>query len=1052
MAPLLGALLAPGFCIAAADSATPQQAGDLALHPTLHLATQPDAALAGLTLAAALITLLLARLRVRNRQLEQARHAATNEQDLFAAIIAQASDGIVVIDVETLRFVQFNDSACAGLGYERAEFATLSLLDIQARMAPDAVHAQIAEILRTGGGSFDTLHRHADGLPRNTRVSNRVIARDGRRYLAAIWVDTTERLAADRALHESETRFRNTFEHAAVGIAHVGLDGRWLRLNRKLCDILGYSRQELQALTFQDITHTDDVAADLALVNQCLSGAIDDYRIEKRYLHKDGTLFWADLTVALVRRDDGTPNYFISVIEDIDQRKRDQAALEQANSLYHGLIENMRDGVAIYTAIDEGTDFVFTAFNPAAARSARISRDEVVGRKVRDVFPQVEAIGLFAVFRRVYRNGQAESHKTTLYEDERVSLWVENYVFKLPGGELVAVFADVSEQKTAEQALLQSQATLEQLAYYDALTGLPNRRLLLDRLGQAIAVADRAGTSLAVCYVDLDDFKPVNDRLGHAIGDRLLQAVAQRLRSVTRVSDTVSRWGGDEFTLLLTGLAGAPEAEESVTRILHAVAAPYQVDEHSLSLSASIGVAVYPLNDVSGDTLLRHADHAMYGAKQRGRNGYQFFDATTAPSGNGRENQAARIARALEDDEFCLLYQPIVNMREGGVAGMEALVRWHHPERGLLLPGTFLPVIEGSELIKQLDRWVLQQAITDLSGWLEQGLPPRLHVNLSAHSLLADDFVDALRALLDGSPAVTGDRISLEIMETAALEDLEAVTDVIRHCKELGLQFALDDFGTGYSSLTYFRHLPADTLKIDQSFVRDMLRDQDDLRIVESVIGMARAFNRCVIAEGVESEEHGTMLLRFGCDLGQGHGIARPMPSEQVTQWLLDYQHPRQWRSAAARAWRPEDLPLLTMEAEHRGWVEQLILLASEGGEDLSIPTDDRLCRFGRWYQTDGVRQYGHMDAFKDIDALHQRVHEIGANLLRMRADGNPPDDANLEQLRMASNALIDRLTMLQNAVIESHDERRPERPDARFRPNKPDPSDLTDPDWASPV
>jgi len=940
LAPSLSVLLAPGLCIAATD----YPATELADATSSVVWMPPYFTLAGLLLASSIVTLLLARSRLRNRQLDQARRAAINE--------------------------------------------------------PDAA----------------------------------------------------ERLAVDGAPRESEKRFRDTFEHAAVGIAHVGLDGRWLRINRKLCDILGYSREELQTLTFQDITHSEDVATDLALARKCLAGEIDDYRMEKRYLRKDGGLVWAELTVALVRSEDGAPDYFISVIEEIDQRKHDQAALEQANSLYQGLIEHMRDGVAIYDAVDDGADFVFAAFNPAAARSARISADQVIGRSVREVFPKVEAIGLFAVFRRVYRSGQAESHSTTLYEDERVAMWVENYVFKLPSGEVVAVFADVSEQKAAEQALLQSQASLEQMAYYDPLTGLPNRRLLLDRLGQAIAVADRTGTSLAVCYLDLDDFKPVNDRLGHAAGDALLQVVAQRLRTVIRASDTVSRWGGDEFTLLLTGLAGTTEGEESVTRILHAIAAPYQVDEHRLTLSASVGVAVYPLNEVNGDTLLRNADHAMYLAKQRGRNGYEFFDPATNSISNNRKEWATRIAQALLNDELCLLYQPIVNMREGGVAGMEALVRWRHPDRGLLLPSAFLPIIEGSELIRELDRWVLQQAIADLAGWFEQGLSPRLHVNLSAHSLLADDFLDGLQASLDETPGVTGDQISLEILETAALQDLEAVTGVIRRCNDLGLRFALDDFGTGYSSLTYFRHLPADTLKIDQSFVRDMLRDQGDLRIVESVIGMARAFDRTVVAEGVESEEHGTMLLRFGCDLGQGYGIARPMPSEQVAQWLQDYQHPRQWRSATARVWRPEDLPLLTMEAEHRGWVDRLILQASGDSNDLPISTDDRLCRFGRWYQTDGMQHYGHMDAFKDIDALHQRVHKLGASLLEMRANGDPPDDKTLEQLRMASNALIDRLTMLQNAVIESHSAAEPDQPDTRPHSKDQEPLDSADPDWASPT
>jgi len=449
---------------------------------------------------------------------------------------------------------------------------------------------------------------------------------------------------------------------------------------------------------------------------------------------------------------------------------------------------------------------------------------------------------------------------------------------------------------------------------------------------------------------------------------------------------------------------------------------------------------------------MRNAAHAMDRAKQRGRDGNPVVDPATNSISDNREDWAARIAQALHNDELCLLYQPIVNMREGAVAGVEALVRCRHPDHGLLLPNGFLPSIEGSELTRALDRWVLQRAITDLAGWFEHGLSPRLHVNLSAHSLLAEDFVNGVQTIVDNTPSVTGDQISLEILETAALEDLETVTGVIRRCKAFGLRFALDEFGTGYSSLTYFRHLPADTLKIDQSFVRNMLRDQGDLRLVESVIGMARAFDRTVVAEGVESEEHGTMLLRFGCDLGQGDGIGRPMPSEEVAQWLHDYQHPRQWRSATARVWRPEDLPLLTMEAEHRGWVERLIQPATGDSEESRISTDGRGCRFGRWYQTDGMRQYGQMDAFKDIDALHQRVHKLGENLLDMRENGEVPDDEAIEQLRMASNALIDRLTMLQEAVIERHDAMDSVKPQRRPHSKGQEPLDLADPDWASPT
>ncbi len=942
----MAGLLAPGVCVATGSSHAPAPLNT----NLLDLWAQPQYTWLGLILGGLIISLVLARLLLRNRQLTAAQLAASDEQELFAAAVSQASDGI------------------------------------------------------------------------------------------------------DRALRESETRFRNTFEQAAVGIAHVGPDGRWLRINRKLCEILQYSEQELRALTFQDLTHPDDIEADLGLVRRCLDGEIDSYRIEKRYRRKDGSLVWAELTVALVRDDDGGPDYFISVVEDIDQHKHDQVALEQANSLYRGLVEHMRDGVAIYEAVDDGADFVFTAFNPAAVRSAKLATKQVIGRRVRDVFPKVEEIGLFAVFRRVYRSGTPESHKTTRYADERVALWVENYVFKLPGGQVVAVFTDVSQKKETEQALLTSQATLEQIAYHDSLTQLPNRRLLFDRLTQAIAVADRTGTALAVCYLDLDGFKPVNDQFGHAVGDALLQAVAQRFRDVTRASDTFARWGGDEFALVLTGIKDAEEGQQSVERILRAVATPYQIGEHRLEISASIGVTLYPLNKVNGDMLLRDAEHAMYLAKQRGHNCYQFFDSANKDSKNARPDARARFAKALQDGELRVLYQPIVDMRLGNIYGLEALVRWQHPERGMLLPGAFLPLIEGSALIRALDRWVMQQATNDLAGWFDQGLSTRLHVNLSAHSLLAEDFLAEVQTLLAAAQPVSSDQINLEILETAALKDLGAVTDVIRHCNEIGLSFALDDFGTGHSSLNYFRHLPARTLKIGQTFVRDMLSDQEDLRIVESVIGLAHAFGRTVIAEGVESEEHGTMLLRFGCDLGQGYGIAPPMPAPQITQWLRDYRHPRQWGSATADVWRPQDLPLLTMEAEHRRWIDELIQTAKGDGEHGPIATDDQSCRFGHWYHTDGVRQYGHMDTFKDIGALHQRVHHLGDRLLRLRENADALDEQTLEQLHMASAALIDRLTILQNAVSENQVAAPSIRAHAPPTFESPQSEDSGDPDWATPT
>lgn len=994
--------------------------------------------------------------------LRRTEAALLAEQELFAAVVSQASDGVVVIDTENLHFIQFNETACHGLGYDRDEFAAITLADIQAEQSADQVHERIAEIVAEGHARFDTTHRHKDGSLRNVLVSSQVILRDEHTYLAATWMDITDRLATERALRDSETRLRATFEYAAVGIAHVALDGRWLRINRRLCEILGYTREELLMRTFQDITDAGDLDADLALVQRCMDGEIDHYHREKRYVLKDGSRLWVDLSVALVRREDGSPDYFISVIDDIDQRKRDQVQLEKANSLYRGLIEHMHDGVAIYHAVDNGEDFIFTEINPAGARSVRIEAEALVGLRVSNLFPQIDAIGLLEVFRKVYRSGQPQSHQITYYQDERIAIWVENDVFKLPTGELVAIFTDVTEQKKAEAALRESQATLERIAYYDPLTGLANRHMLLDRLRQVTAVADRNGTSVAVCYLNLDHFKPINDQLGHAIGDALLQSVAQRIGSAIHACDTASRWGGDEFALLLTGLQDSHECEVTIARLLQEINAPYLVDGYELSVSASIGVTLYPKDRSDSDTLLRHADQAMYEAKQLGRNTYHCFDPDTENLADLKHDRLQQIHQALDRDELRLFYQPILNMRHSHLEGIEALLRWQHPQEGLLLPGAFLPLVEGDDLMQQIDLWVIRRAMKDLADWVALGHLFRIHMNVSAQTLAEKDFLDTVQQELHQHRRIDIDQIAFEIPETVALHDLEAITEVIRRGNALGLRFALDDFGTGISSLTYFRHLPAQILKIEQGFVHDMLRNKEDLSIVEAVIGLSRAFERQVIGEGVESEAHGMMLLRFGCELGQGFGIAHPMPREQVVAWLESYSQPRQWRSVAAHAWLPEDLPLLTMEAEHRGWIESVLEQTAShpterSASDSSVSADAQFdpnlalsqCRFGHWYAQEGQLRYGHMPLFRDMAPLHQRVHDIVQELLQTRARGEMPDQELFEQLNSASNALLDRLTMLQNAVVDANGKEM--TGDQGFPIDARDTSILEDgaPDWA---
>ncbi|MBE0547076.1 MAG: bifunctional diguanylate cyclase/phosphodiesterase, partial [Rubrivivax sp.] len=452
----------------------------------------------------------------------------------------------------------------------------------------------------------------------------------------------------------------------------------------------------------------------------------------------------------------------------------------------------------------------------------------------------------------------------------------------------VLVISDITEQR-------QQREQLERQAHFDELTRLPNRSRLSQLLDDGMRAADRDGYLLVVCYLDLDRFKPVNDRYGHAAGDRLLGELAGRLRSELRSrenwADAAARLGGDEFVLLLR--AGTlEEARLAVERVLRVVALPYVVDaaQDPVQVTASMGATVYPIDRSDADTLLRHADHAMYGAKQAGRNGYLFFDPEHRRRTEERVMAIGRVQEALDQQEFVLHYQPKVDMRSGRVLGFEALLRWEHPGQGLIAPLQFLPLIEHTGLSSRIGDWVISQALDHLSQWRRDGLDISVSVNVSARHLQEPDFAQRLSELLARHSDPLATHLELETLETAAHADIEATSALLARCRSIGVRFALDDFGTGYSTLTYLKRLPVDVLKIDRSFVHHMLDDAQDRAIVEGVIGLARTFGCVVVAEGVESPAQARTLLDLGCDIGQGTGIAAPMPSAQVATWVRNYK------------------------------------------------------------------------------------------------------------------------------------------------------------------
>ena len=444
----------------------------------------------------------------------------------------------------------------------------------------------------------------------------------------------------------------------------------------------------------------------------------------------------------------------------------------------------------------------------------------------------------------------------------------------------VAAFSDIT-------ALKNHARELDRAANYDDLTGLPNRQLLEERLRTARNHADRQRRSISVCYLDLDGFKAINDRLGHAAGDQTLRTLSERLTRALRSGDTVARIGGDEFGLLLQG----DDKHDAVyQRILATVGDPVPVSDRSVTLTASLGITRYPEDGADAEGLIRHADQAMYSAKEKGRNQYHFFDPGLDEHRRNRRNQLMEITRALENEEFELYFQPQIRITDCQLLGFEALIRWNHPVKGLASPGDFLPIVENSHLEVPLGQWVLKEAIHQMNAWKEAGEDLAVSINISAPHLMDRSFADYLESYLYSHPEVNPGKITLEVLESTALEDTKRASNVLARCQTLGLQVALDDFGTGFSSLNYLRTLPVDMIKIDQSFVRNMLEDASDHAIVESVIFLAQRFAHPVLAEGVETREHARALRQMGCNFVQGYGIARPMPASEVLGWARRWQ------------------------------------------------------------------------------------------------------------------------------------------------------------------
>jgi diguanylate cyclase (GGDEF)-like protein/PAS domain S-box-containing protein len=629
--------------------------------------------------------------------------------------------------------------------------------------------------------------------------------------------------------------------------------------------------------------------ADLARIQAAKDKASQDnvpFLVEFRY-GKDGNYRWAEERGEVKCDAQGKPLRVIGTVQDITERKRVESeialsrlALDQQRTLFQTILDNAPLGIWMVDAQGKAKFAnhnlcTATGLSEAqllqAAHYTDVMPSDMAGRcKMTDSECLAQKEPHLSQERMRFADGREH-----LLEITKVKLSYQDG----QKNRIIGIAADVTERQEYEKQL-------EHIAHFDALTGVPNRVLLADRLLQAMARTKRDKGMMAVCYLDLDGFKPVNDTYGHGVGDRVLVEIAQRIKSTIREDDTVARLGGDEFAVLLVGILAPEECAGTLNRLLEVIHRPIVIESHSFTLSASIGVAIFPQDEQDPDTLMRHADQAMYVAKQSGKNRYYLYDASNDLRARAHHELLQQIRTALTQGEFELYYQPKVNLRTREMVGVEALIRWHHPQRGLLLPGEFLRTIENTELEIELGEWVIFTALTQIKSWRKMGREVKVSINISAYQLQAPQFVEKLQAQVEHHYKAGCEKcLQIEVLETAALDDIEVVGSIIHECRQFGVSFALDDFGTGYTSLKYLSYFDIDTLKIDQSFVHDMMIEKGDHAIVQAIIALTQSFGREVVAEGVENEAQYQALLQMGCEVGQGFGIARPMPAADLIGW-----------------------------------------------------------------------------------------------------------------------------------------------------------------------
>jgi diguanylate cyclase (GGDEF)-like protein/PAS domain S-box-containing protein len=826
-------------------------------------------------------------LEIKLRQNEAKLHAIINACPIPLALNDE-SQHITFVNPEFIK--------C--FGYNKEDIPTLADWWVKAYPDPDyrtwvaEIWAMAMDKAKREHADFEAVERNVcckNGSIRTVMASATPLGDEFEKTQLVIFYDITTRKMAESELQKSLTLLQSVINNIPVRVFWKDLDSRYLGANNTFANDAGFTSVE-QLIGKDDYAMNHRNKADIYRADdrEVITTGVAKLNFEYSQRLPDNSEQWRRTSKVPLCNEAGLVMGVLGIYEDITESKHATEKLALAASVF----ANTQEGIIITDVLGNIIDA-----NQSFTNITGYTHDEILGKN-----PKILQSGYHdnefydelwqTLKRQRYWQGEVWNRRKN---GEIYAGWLNISVVTNAKNEIIhyiGSFSDISLLKQREQQL-------EQITHYDPLTGLPNRILLADRMNLALAQSKRNACLMAVCYLDVDNFQAVNDQFGYAASDQLLIETTQRIKNTLREEDTLARTSGDEFVFLLQDLARVEDCEQTLHRLLQAIAIPFILQSQTITITASIGISIFPEDDSSPDTLLRHASQAMYQAKQEGKNTFHIYNMEL-----DRQMHAHRIAlncieQAFENNEFELYFQPKVDMNKGVAFGAEALIRWLHPERGVVMPNAFLPMIENNnELSSRLDEWVINRALQHIEQWQSQGLALKISINVSARSLQSADFVSKLNNAFKRYPLVNRHDFEMEILETEVLNDLEKTAQTIKSCQALGVQFALDDFGTGYSSLSYLRHLPIQTLKIDQSFVRDMLEDDNDLAIVRSIIGLAASFKRQVIAEGVESLEHGIVLMALGCYQSQGYAIAKPMPAADFEYWLDHWKMPIEWQQA----------------------------------------------------------------------------------------------------------------------------------------------------------